>query len=244
MPCLSWKILTNLNHAQLLTQSCLTSFRGRQNECQLADILCRSGDLSRIVPNSQGDCLGSAKALHSVRSQWMDGECAGGGTSSRIGSFHFDCLNHLNASFSISISAEFLKNLTFWRTIFYFFVPSYFPWFCSCVQWNGPWNIEIWKSKFYQMTWNRPGSKFRKMTRSWKFFNNKRMEMIDHSRPKYVLQEICGNIYIYFNLKQYFTLSVDNIISPHLSAVAWRMAQRYAHSSRSCLTWVWIPTQP
>ena len=52
---------------------CLTSFWGRQNECQLADILCRSGDLSRIVPNSQGNCLGSTKALHSVRSQWMNG---------------------------------------------------------------------------------------------------------------------------------------------------------------------------
>ena len=29
---------------------------GWQNECQLAGILCRSGDPSRIVPNSQGDC--------------------------------------------------------------------------------------------------------------------------------------------------------------------------------------------
>ena len=57
--------------------ACHPSVRGRQNECQLADqlagILCRSGDLSRIVPNSQGDCLGSTNALHRVWSQRMDG---------------------------------------------------------------------------------------------------------------------------------------------------------------------------
>jgi len=41
-----------------------------QNECQLAAILCRSGDPSRIVSNSQGVCLGSTNALHSV---WSDG---------------------------------------------------------------------------------------------------------------------------------------------------------------------------
>ena len=52
---------------------CLSSFRSRKNECQLAGILCRSGDLSRIVPNSQGDCFGSTNALHRVWSQWMDG---------------------------------------------------------------------------------------------------------------------------------------------------------------------------
>ena len=52
---------------------CMSSFRGRQNECQLAGILCRSGDPPRIVPNSQGDCLGSTNALHRVLSQWMDG---------------------------------------------------------------------------------------------------------------------------------------------------------------------------
>ena len=40
---------------------------------QLAGILCRSGNPSRIVPNSQGDCLGSTNALHRVWSQWMDG---------------------------------------------------------------------------------------------------------------------------------------------------------------------------
>ena len=36
---------------------------------QLAGILCRSGDPSRIVPNSQGDCLRSTNALHRVWSQ-------------------------------------------------------------------------------------------------------------------------------------------------------------------------------
>ena len=44
-----------------------------KNECQLAGILCQSGDLSRIVPNSQGDCFGSTNALHRLWSQWMDG---------------------------------------------------------------------------------------------------------------------------------------------------------------------------
>ena len=52
---------------------CLSSFRSRQNECQLAGILCRSGDPSRIVSNSQGDCLGSTNALHRAWSQRMDG---------------------------------------------------------------------------------------------------------------------------------------------------------------------------
>ena len=54
---------------------CLSSFWGQQNECQLDGILCRSGDLSRIVPDSQGDCLGSTNALHRVWSQRMDGFC-------------------------------------------------------------------------------------------------------------------------------------------------------------------------
>ena len=36
--------------------NCLSSFRGRQNEGQHAGVLCQSGDLSRIVPNSQRDC--------------------------------------------------------------------------------------------------------------------------------------------------------------------------------------------
>ena len=45
----------------------------RKNVCQLAGILRRSGDPSRIVPNSQGDCLGSTNALHRVWFQWMDG---------------------------------------------------------------------------------------------------------------------------------------------------------------------------
>ena len=52
---------------------CPSSFWGWQNECQLAGILCWSGDPSRIVPNSQGDCLGSTNALHRVWSQWTDG---------------------------------------------------------------------------------------------------------------------------------------------------------------------------
>uniref|UniRef100_A0A8C4WQ26 Uncharacterized protein n=1 Tax=Eptatretus burgeri TaxID=7764 RepID=A0A8C4WQ26_EPTBU len=46
--------------------------------CQLAGILCRRGDPSRIVPNRQGDCLGSTNALHRVWSQWMDGWEGGG----------------------------------------------------------------------------------------------------------------------------------------------------------------------
>ena len=44
-----------------------------KNECQNAGTLWRSGDPSRIVPNSQGDCLGSTNALHKIWSQWMDG---------------------------------------------------------------------------------------------------------------------------------------------------------------------------
>ena len=40
---------------------CLSSFRGRQNEYQLAGILCQSGDPSRIVANSQGDYLSSTR---------------------------------------------------------------------------------------------------------------------------------------------------------------------------------------
>jgi len=52
---------------------CPSSFRGWQNECQLAGILCWSGDLSRIVPNSQGDCLNRTNALHRGWSRWMDG---------------------------------------------------------------------------------------------------------------------------------------------------------------------------
>ena len=37
-----------------------------KNECQLAGILCWSGDLSRIASKSQGDCLGCSNALHRV----------------------------------------------------------------------------------------------------------------------------------------------------------------------------------
>ena len=44
-----------------------------KNECQLSGILCRSGDPSRIVPNSQRGCFGSTNALHRLWSQWMDG---------------------------------------------------------------------------------------------------------------------------------------------------------------------------
>ena len=36
-------------------------------------ILRRSGDLSRIVPNSPGDCFDSTNALYRVCSQWLDG---------------------------------------------------------------------------------------------------------------------------------------------------------------------------
>ena len=48
---------------------------------QHAGILCRSGDPSRIVPNSQGDCFGSTYALHRVWSQspllltWISSDC-------------------------------------------------------------------------------------------------------------------------------------------------------------------------
>ena len=49
----------------------LSPFWGRQNEYQHVGILCRSGDPSRIVPNSQGDCFGNTNALHRVWSQWM-----------------------------------------------------------------------------------------------------------------------------------------------------------------------------
>ena len=38
----------------------------------VSGILCQSGDPSRIVPNSQGDCLSSTNVLHRVWSQWMD----------------------------------------------------------------------------------------------------------------------------------------------------------------------------
>ena len=46
-----------------------------KNECQLSAILCRSGDPSRIVPNRQGECVGSTNALHSMvpMDEWMDG---------------------------------------------------------------------------------------------------------------------------------------------------------------------------
>ena len=52
---------------------CLSFFWGWQNKYQLAGILCLSGDLSRIVPNSPGNCLGSTNALHRVWSWWLDG---------------------------------------------------------------------------------------------------------------------------------------------------------------------------
>ena len=38
-----------------------------------ASLLVYCGDPSRIVPNSQGDCLSSTNALHRGWSQWMDG---------------------------------------------------------------------------------------------------------------------------------------------------------------------------
>ena len=41
-----------------------------KNECQNSGIPCRSGDPSRIVSNSQGDCSGSTNALHRVWSQY------------------------------------------------------------------------------------------------------------------------------------------------------------------------------
>ena len=63
---------------------CLSSFQGRQNECEHAGLLCRSGDPSRIVPNSPGDCSGSTNGLHRVWSQWIDGS--------------FDCVQDISKS--------------------------------------------------------------------------------------------------------------------------------------------------
>ena len=40
---------------------------------KMSAILCWSGDMPRIVPNSQGNCFGSTNAQHRVWSQWMDG---------------------------------------------------------------------------------------------------------------------------------------------------------------------------
>ena len=55
-----------------------TSLLGRSNHLS---ILRRSGDPSRIVPNSQGDCFGSSNALHRVWSRWMDGWMDGDNSS-------------------------------------------------------------------------------------------------------------------------------------------------------------------
>ena len=44
-----------------------------KNEYQLDGILYWSGDPSRIVPNSPGDCFGITDTLYTVWSQWMDG---------------------------------------------------------------------------------------------------------------------------------------------------------------------------
>ena len=56
--------------------ACHPSEAGK-NECQHAGVLSRSGDPSRIVPNSQGDCLSSTNTLHRVWSRWMDGSMDG-----------------------------------------------------------------------------------------------------------------------------------------------------------------------
>jgi len=40
-------------------------------------VSCQNGDLSRIVPNSQGVRLGSTNALYRVWSQWMDTKHSG-----------------------------------------------------------------------------------------------------------------------------------------------------------------------
>ena len=55
--------------------ACHPSEAGK-NEYQLARILCRSGDPSRIMPDSPGNCLGSTNALHRECSQWMDRDWA------------------------------------------------------------------------------------------------------------------------------------------------------------------------
>ena len=51
-----------------VNSACHPSEVGKMS-AQLAGILRRSGDPSRIVPNSQGDCLSSTDALHRVWSQ-------------------------------------------------------------------------------------------------------------------------------------------------------------------------------
>ena len=55
-----------------VNSACHPSKVGKMNASLLVGILCRSGDPSRIVPNSQGDCLGSTNALHRVWSQSLE----------------------------------------------------------------------------------------------------------------------------------------------------------------------------
>ena len=57
----------------------------------------------------------------------------------------------------------------------------------------------------------------------WK--NDKKLEVPEQQKDgddRSLQTQVCpsGNLYIYINLKQHFVLSVDNIISPHLSEVA------------------------
>ena len=52
--------------------ACHPSEVGKMSTSMLG-ILCRSGDPSRIVSNSQGDCFGSTNTLHRVWSQSKDG---------------------------------------------------------------------------------------------------------------------------------------------------------------------------
>ena len=71
-------ILSSKSHlaVELITggvnSACHLSEVGKMSASMLAGILCRSGDLSRIVSNSPGDCFGSTNALHKVWFQWME----------------------------------------------------------------------------------------------------------------------------------------------------------------------------
>ena len=63
-----------LNVPRPRTKRKMRCFLGMAGQCrpEVPD-LCQSGDLSRIVSNSQGDCLGSTKRFaECVPNGWMD----------------------------------------------------------------------------------------------------------------------------------------------------------------------------
>ena len=49
-----------------VNSACHPSEVGKMSVSMLAGILCQGGDTSRIVSNSQGDCLSSTNALQSM----------------------------------------------------------------------------------------------------------------------------------------------------------------------------------